>query len=186
LREDAEDILIRECIEWDRTAQNKLYQMYCARMFAVCLRYSRNREEAEDTLHEGFMTVFEKIKNFEGSGSLEGWIRRIMVNTAIQKYRKNSRLFVVVSLEEMHADSSRYYTDDILDQIGAKEIILSIQKLPPKYRMVFNLYVFEQLKHREISKLLGISVGTSKSNLSDARSILQKILIHSRPAIEQA
>src|ERR1700744_3553821 len=90
-----EDILIKGCIAWDRQSQNRLYELFCAKMFAVCYRYSSSREEAEDTFHEGFMKVFENIKNFKKAGSLEGWIRRIMVNTAIEKYRKNSRSFEV-------------------------------------------------------------------------------------------
>ena len=174
--DESEDILIKECIEWDRNAQNTLYKRYSAKMFTVCFRYSRSREEAEDTFHEGFMKVFENIKNFKNAGSLEGWIRRIMVNTAIEKYRKNSHLSVVVSMDDHHVDLNNYHSNDIQNQIAAEELMQKIQKLPPAYKMVFNLYVFEGLKHREIAEKLGISEGTSKSNLSDARAILQKAM----------
>ena len=141
---------------------------------AVCYRYSKSREEAEDTLQEGFMKVFENIKNFKREGSLEGWIRRIMVNTAIQKFRKNTKILPVEYIENVQVNLNHYQQEDTLSQLGAKELIHLIQKLPPKCQMVFNLYVFEGLKHREIAEQLGITEGTSKSNLSDARAILQK------------
>src|SRR5690242_17889037 len=130
LLEESEGILIKKCIEWDRNAQNILYKKYAARMFTVCVRYSRSREEAEDTFHEGFMKVFENIKNFKSEGSLEGWIRRIMVNTAIEKYRKNSHATVVVSIEDHHSDLNHYYSNDVQSEIAAKELIQKIQKLP--------------------------------------------------------
>jgi RNA polymerase sigma factor (sigma-70 family) len=174
LSEENEDILIQGCIEWERTAQNALYRKYSAKMFAVCFKYSSSREEAEDTFHEGFMKVFENIKTFRREGSLEGWIRRIMVNTAIEKYKKNSRLVVLVSIEDHQPELNNYYVDDILSTISAHELMHLIQKLPPQYRMVFNLYEFEGLLHKEIATRLNISEGTSKSNLSRARAILQR------------
>lgn len=174
MNEQNEDVLINGCIEWDRNAQNRLYKLFCSKMMAVCYRYSKSREEAEDTLQEGFMKVFENIKHFKKEGSLEGWIRRIMVNTAIQKFRKNSGMFPVDSIENVQLALDQYQEEDTLSKLGAKELIQLIQKLPPKCQLVFNLYVFEGLKHREIAERLGITEGTSKSNLSDARSILQK------------
>ena len=146
-------------------------------MFAVCFQYSKTREEAEDTFHEGFLKVFENIKHFAKSGSLEGWIRRIMVNTAIEKYRKNQRLFVVVNIDDHVEYANTYYEDELLSQIAAADLLKIIQQLPPAYKMVFNLYVFEGLKHREIAKRLGISEGTSKSNLYEAKLILKKQII---------
>lgn len=169
-----EDILIKGCIEWDRNAQNRLYKLFCSKMLGVCYRYSKSRQEAEDTLQEGFMKVFENIKFFKKEGSLEGWIRRIMVNTAIEKFRKGANKFFTESLENHESSLNHYSSDDTMSQLGAKELIHLIQKLPPKYQMVFNLYVFEGLKHKEIAEQLGISEGTSKSNLSDARAILQR------------
>jgi RNA polymerase sigma-70 factor (ECF subfamily) len=182
---ETEDILIKGCIEWDRTAQNRLYKLYSAKMFAVCFKYSSSREEAEDTFHEGFMKVFQNIQNFKKEGSLEGWIRRIMVNTAIEKYRKNSRLVVLVSIEDHEADVNHHYVDDILSNIEANELMHLIQKLPPQYKMVFNLYEFEGLIHKEIAKRLGISEGTSKSNLSRARAILQKSIYRNVKVLEE-
>ncbi len=184
MTEEREDNLIRRCIEWDRQAQNALYKKYCTKMFTVCFQYSKSREEAEDTFHEGFMKVFENLKHFANAGSLEGWIRRIMVNTAIEKYRKNSRLFLVVNIDDNKEFLNHYSTDDILSQIEADDLMRLIQNLPPAYKMVFNLYVFEGLKHKEISAQLGISEGTSKSNLYEAKAILQKQINQNNGVLE--
>lgn len=145
-------------------------------MFAVCMRYSSNREEAEDTLQEAFMKVFENISKFKGTGSLEGWISRIMVNEALQKFRSSKQEKLSVSINENHELPIMYSDNEILSRIGAKELMAMIQNLSPSYRMVFNLYVFEGYKHKEIAEQLGISEGTSKSNLSDARTILQRAI----------
>ncbi len=167
-------MLITRCIEWDSNAQNRLYQLYSSKMFAVCFRYSRNREEAEDILHEGFMKVFENIDKFRKEGSLEGWIRKIMYNTAIHKFRQRKQVENTVSIDSNHINLTEHSSNDVLSQLGTKELIAMIQNLPPRYQLVFNLYVFEGLKHREIAEKLGITEGTSKSNLSDARTILQR------------
>ena len=184
MTEEREDNLIRRCIEWDRQAQNALYKKYCAKMFTVCFQYSKSREEAEDTFHEGFMKVFENLKHFANAGSLEGWIRRIMVNTAIEKYRKNSRLFLVVNIDDNKEFLNHYSTDDILSQIEADDLMRLIQNLPPVYKMVFNLFVFEGLKHKEIAAQLGITEGTSKSNLYEAKAILQKQINQNNGVLE--
>ncbi|CAN5635221.1 RNA polymerase sigma factor [soil metagenome] len=174
MAEEREDELIKRCIEWDRKAQNALYNKFCAKMFKVCFQYSKTKEEAEDTFHEGFMKVFENLKHFANAGSLEGWIRRIMVNLAIEKYRKNARLFVVVNIDENEELLKNYCDDDILSQIEANDLMKYIQNLPTAYKMVFNLYVFEGFKHMEIAEQLGITEGTSKSNLYEAKAILQR------------
>ena len=153
-------------------------------MFTVCFQYSKGREEAEDTFHEGFMKVFENLKHFSNVGSLEGWIRKIMVNTAIEKYRKNSRLFIVVNIDENKDFLNLHSTDDILSQIDADDLMVLIQKLPPVYKMVFNLFVFEGLKHKEIAEQLGITEGTSKSNLYEAKAILQKQINQNNGVLE--
>ncbi len=171
---ESEDILIKKCIEWDSSAQNRLYDKFASKMLAVCFRYSRNKEEAEDILHEGFMKVFENIHKFRSEGSLEGWIRKIMYHTAIQKFRSRKEVENTISIDHNHLNLSHHSSSDILSQIGVKELIQLIQNLPPKYQIVFNLYVFEGLKHREIAEKLGVTEGTSKSNLSDARAILQR------------
>lgn len=171
---ESEDILIKKCIEWDSSAQNRLYDKFASKMLAVCFRYSRNKEEAEDILHEGFMKVFENIHKFRNEGSLEGWIRKIMYHTAIQKFRSRKEVENTISIDHNHLNLSHHSSSDILSQIGVKELIKLIQNLPPKYQIVFNLYVFEGLKHREIAEKFGVTEGTSKSNLSDARAILQR------------
>lgn len=164
--------LIQLCIKGERQSQTRLYEMYKQRMFVVCLRYSKSREEAEEILQEGFMKVFEFIHQYKFAGSFEGWMRKIMVNCALQKYRKRGNLHPVTNIDTILIEFPVH--EDIIAKIGTKELLKMIQLLPPAYRMTFNLYVFEGLKHREIGELLGISEGTSKSNLSDARTILQK------------
>lgn len=164
--------LIRGCVAGDRQAQNRLYAQFATRLFVVCQRYASSRSEAEDVLQEGFIRIFTHIAQFKHEGSFEGWMRRIMVNCALQRYAAKSRMAPVVSMqEELHGGSE---DNKAHSTIGQKELLALVQKLPPTYRMVFNLYVFEGMKHREIAELLGISEGTSKSNLSDARSILQR------------
>jgi RNA polymerase sigma factor (sigma-70 family) len=146
-------------------------------MMVVCLRYSKNREEAEEVLQEGFLKVFDKISQFKGEGSFEGWIRKIMVNCALQRYRSTKTLQPLLNLEAVKQDFSG--DDEIGSHVSVKELIKLVQQLTPMYKMVFNLYVFEGMKHREIAALLDISEGTSKSNLSDARVILQRAVNNS-------
>lgn len=169
-----EHLLIKGCIAGDRACQAKLYDLYAPQMLGVCMRYSKNREEAEEGLSEGFLRVFTYIKKFRGEGSFEGWIRRIMVNCALSRYRKKSQLQPVIRLDISGYDSAGDI--DIASNMDAKELISLVQSLPAGYRMVFNLHVFEGYKHREIAEALGISEGTSKSNLADARTWLQKAL----------
>lgn len=164
--------LIEACIKGERHSQSRLYNAYMQKMFVVCLRYSRNREEAEEILQEGFLKVFECIHQYRHLGSFEGWMRKIMVNCALQRLRNKGYLWSVIDLD---TNAVEYGADeDIIAKIGTKELLHMVQQLPPAYRTIFNLYVFEGMKHREIAELLGISEGTSKSNLSDARAILQK------------
>lgn len=171
---DTEQLLIKGCIAGDRAFQTKLYHQFAPKMLGVCLRYARNREEAEEVLQEGFLRVFTYINTFKGSGSLEGWIRKIMVNCALFRYRNKSTLQPVIRLDSFTYDAEGEM--DIAAGLDAKELLSLVQTLPPSYRIVFNLYVFEGYKHREIAEALGISEGTSKSNLSDARVFLQKAL----------
>jgi RNA polymerase sigma-70 factor (ECF subfamily) len=171
------NLLIQLCIKGDRHSQRQLYEQLSPAMFIVCQRYSRNREEAEDTLQEGFMKVFENLHQFRSTGSFEGWVRRIMVNCALQKFRNKPQMHAIVNIDDANTVFSD--TENITSQLGTKELLKMVQMLPPSYRMVFNLYVFEGMKHREIADHLGISEGTSKSNLSDARAILQKAVANS-------
>lgn len=144
-------------------------------MFAVCMRYSNSRADAQDAFQEGFVKVFQKIKSYKGEQEVEGWIRRVMVNTCIDIHRKNKNLFVTEELDQIQdyeitkeeVKTSRYTADELVEHI---------QELPPQYRTVFNLYVMEEYSHAEIAEELCISVGTSKSNLSRAKSWLRNAL----------
>lgn len=164
------DKIIKGCMKGNRSDQKLLYQTYAKKMFAVCLRYARDYTEAEDMLQDGFIKVFENIKSFKFQGSFEGWVRRIMVNTALEKLRKQNILYPVNDVYE-YASTASY--DNVFDIVSSQDLIKLIQELSPKYRIVFNLYAIEGYSHQDISEKLGISVGTSKSNLSRARQILQ-------------
>lgn len=164
--------LIEDCMAGMRSAQNRMYDLFAPRMLPVCLRYAGNREEAEEILQEGFIKVFSHLSQFRREGSFEGWIRRIMVNAALQRFREKARMYPVVAIKD---DSLEPMTSsEAYSRIGYKDLLALVQKLPPAYRMVFNLYVFEGMKHKEIAEKLKITEGTSKSNLYDARLILQR------------
>jgi len=167
------DKIIKGCMKGDRNDQKFLYQALAKKMYAVCLRYARDYTEAEDMLQDGFMKVFEHVNSFKFQGSFEGWVRRIMVNTALEKLRKQNILYPVTDVVEYENDSGY---DDVFDTVSSKDLIRLIQELSPKYRIVFNLYAIEGYSHQEIGEKLGISEGTSKSNLSRARQILQEKL----------
>jgi RNA polymerase sigma factor (sigma-70 family) len=169
------DELIKECISGQRHAQNRLYSLFAPRMFMICQRYASNRDEAEEALQEGFIRVFSYIGQYRHTGSFEGWIRKIMVNVSLQRYRDKARLYPVVYLEEEQVNYAS--SNETFSRLAVKDLVNLVQQLPPAYRLVFNLYVFEGMKHREIAELLGISEGTSKSNLSDGRSILQREIL---------
>jgi RNA polymerase sigma factor (sigma-70 family) len=166
------DHLIKLCLKGERNSQRQLYEWLGPKMLVVCMRYSRNKEEAEDTLQEGFIKVFENLGQFRHAGSFEGWVRKIMVNCSLQKFRNKPQLHAIINIDEAKTEFTD--SENISAQLGTKELLKMVQQLPPACRMVFNLYVFEGMKHREIAEQLGISEGTSKSNLSDARVILQK------------
>lgn len=171
--------LIKACLNGDGAAFEALYRRFAAKMLAVCYRYCHDRAEAEDLLQEGFIKVFEQLKKFRHEGSFEGWIRRIMVLTALEKYRKDTREreSSYGRVADLDGAMQPVSADDIYSQLSFDELVALIRNLTPAYRMVFNLHVFEGMKHEEIAQQLGISVGTSKSNLSDARRTLQKQII---------
>ncbi|MER3465290.1 MAG: RNA polymerase subunit sigma-70 [Chitinophagaceae bacterium] len=153
--------------------QQALYNRYAPKMYTVCLRYAGNSEEAEDILQEGFIKVYTKIESFRKEGSFEGWIRRIFVNTAIEHFRKKTYLQPITEKEEGTIET-QYLS--VLDSLAEKDIISLVQQLSPGYRTVFNMYVIEGYTHKQISELLGISEGTSKSQLSRAKIILQELV----------
>jgi len=142
-------------------------------MYVVCLRFCRSRHEAEEILQEGFIKMFAALHQYRDTGSFEGWVRKIMVNTALQRYRSQSAMHAVVSLDLAPLDHLRE-KEDIVSSLNAKELLKLVQELPAAYRMVFNLYVFEGYQHKEIADLLDISEGTSKSNLHDPRRWLKE------------
>ncbi len=178
--EDLKNI-VNECASGDVRAQEKLYRMFAPKMFGVCLRYAKDRTEAEDNLQDGFIKVFAHIKSFRHEGSFEGWMRRIMVNVSLSKFRKQHVLYPV---EDMGQYDSVQVSDDILAKIGAEDLLGLIQQLPPRYRMVFNLFVMEGMNHQEISEAMNISVGTSKSNLARARDILKRKVLELYDEVE--
>lgn len=161
--------LIEKCKKGNRRAQEQLYRKYSNILFGICLKYSRNKVEAEDNLHDSFMTIFEKIGQYKSKGSFEGWVKRITINTVLQKYRKEEYLKVVSDnmAEEVDVESG-------FEDIGLQTLLKFIQELPNKYRLTFNLYVLDGYSHKEISSMLGTSTGTSKSNLARARMILKE------------
>lgn len=165
--------LIAGCVQGSRHMQHRLYQQYAPKMFGVCLRYAGNTEEAEDILQEGFIKVFKKISSFRNEGSFEGWVRRIFVNTAIEHFRRKTYLQPIAEKEENTIEANY---PDVLDALAAKDILSLVQQLSPGYRTVFNLYVVEGYTHRQIAQALGINEGTSKSQLSRAKFILQQLV----------
>lgn len=165
--------LIRGCKNGNRSAQEKLFKLYAGKMLGVCVRYFQDRVEAEDVLQDGFIKVFQKIDSFRNDGSFEGWIRKIMVNTALEQYRKNKNLYAVVDAEEVQEDLTENF---LIESMDAKYLLKLIHELPSGYKAVFNLYAIEGYGHKEIAELLGISEGTSKSQLARARALLKKKL----------
>jgi RNA polymerase sigma factor (sigma-70 family) len=173
----SQNMLLEGCLKNDRYAQEQLYSLLAPKMFIVCQRYCNSKQDAEEILQEGFIKVFSCLHQFKNEGSFEGWVRKVMVNCALQKYRSKPVLYAVPhnGIEEIE-----FITPEITTgSIATKELLGMINSLSPSYKMVFNLYVFEGLKHKEIADLLNIAEGTSKSNLSDARKILQKMVTNS-------
>ncbi|MEM9821739.1 MAG: RNA polymerase sigma factor [Bacteroidota bacterium] len=168
-----EQNLITACIRRERWAQKRLYEDHYSKMMGVCLRYANNREDALDILHEGFIKVFKNIGKYQPGTSLPAWIRRIMVNTSIDFYRKSIRRRTEDIEQAYHVSSS---DEDAVSKCTEKEILAAVQTLSPAYRAVFNLYIIEGYSHKEIAEKLGITESTSRSNLVKARLKLKAIL----------
>jgi len=160
--------LINKCKQKDIKAQSEIYQLYAGKLFALSLKYSRNYQEAQDNLQNGFITVFDKIEQYTFKGSFEGWLKRIVINTALQTYRDKNVLNLVT--EEIPEEVEIEIDEE---QVSLDFLLKLIQELPNRYRLVFNLYVLDGYSHREIADMLEIAEGTSKSNLSRARVILR-------------
>jgi RNA polymerase sigma factor (sigma-70 family) len=165
------EYIIKQCIKGEVEFQQELYSFFADRMFALCMQYAKDYEEAKDLMQEGFIKVFNSLGQFRFKGSFEGWVRRIFVNNAIESFRSKKMKFSDMEIQNYAEDFS---FDGIMDQIAAQDILNLVQELSPQYRLVFNLYAIEGYNHREIGELLKISEGTSKSNLSRARTILQE------------
>ena len=160
--------LIAQCKKKDAQAQEQIYKLYANKLFSICLKYSRNYAEAEDNLQDAYVTIFNKIDQFKSKGSFEGWLKRITINTALQRYRSVG-VFDIIN-EDQIEDVSVEIEED---HISLDFLLQIIQELPDRYRLVFNLYALDDFSHKEIAKMLDISVGTSKSNLARARLILK-------------
>ena len=161
--------LVRLCKKQDRKAQEKLYLEYSGQLFVLCLKYSSDHEQAKDLLQDSFVKIFQNIGQYSGKGTFEGWMTRIVINTAINKSKKKG----------FHLSISGDYPEEIIEDLDDELLSLDflikiIQELPEAYRLVFNLYVMEEYSHKEISGMLGISEGTSKSNLARARIKLRE------------
>ncbi|MDR6299714.1 RNA polymerase sigma factor [Mesonia maritima] len=162
--------LIKQCKQQDLKSQEQLYRLFSGKLFAVCLKYSRNYHEAEDNLQDAFLIIFDKIAQFKGKGSFEGWLKRIVINTALQRYRKGPQVFEII--HEENIEEPEIEIDE--EEFSLKFLLEIIQELPDRYRMVFNLYALDGFSHKEIAEMMQISVGTSKSNLARARQILKE------------
>ena len=165
--------LINDCKNKDRKAQEQLYRLYAPKLFAACLKYSRNYTEAQDNLQDGFIIIFNKIDQYSFKGSFDGWLKRVIINNVLQQYRTQTFLSLV---NEDVVDNYEVEVDD--DNISIDYLLKIIQELPDRYRLVFNLYVNDDYSHAEIAEMLSITIGTSKSNLSRARMILKDKIEH--------
>ena len=161
--------LIQKSKKRDIKSQSEIYQLFAGKLFALCLKYSKTHQEAEDNLQEAFITIFNKMDQYKFKGSFEGWMKRIVINTALQTYRKKNVLNLV---EENFPEEVEVEVNE--DKISLDFLMKIIRELPDRYRMVFNLYVLDGYSHKDISGMLGIVEGTSKSNLSRARLILKE------------
>ena len=175
----AKDIhnLVERCKENNRLAQKKVYEYYYGKMMGVALRYINDRDAASDVVQDGFIKAFSKIKNYTSTGSFEGWLRRIISNTAIDQLRKNKKETFLQNEENIEAEDE-IQEESIYQNINMSEIVDAVSELSNGYRSVFNLYVMEGYTHQEIGEILGISTGTSKSNYSKAKKKLKSILIN--------
>lgn len=170
-----EELLLQACLKNDVSAQHEMYQRYSPKMLSVCYRYSKTREDAEDMLQEGFIKVFSQINKYEGRGSLEGWILRIIVHTCINHLKKNKKFNDNIDLA--FAGNIVIAEDNIPSIIQAKQVVESIRTLPIGYRTVLNLYAIEGYSHKEIGHLLDIEESTSRSQYNRAKNMLEDILV---------
>ena len=171
--------IIEGCLRENRKYQFKLYERYYGKMMGVCYRYANDRDEADELVQQGFIKLFKNLNRYEFKGSFEGWIRRIFVNTAIDHIRRKKKNPLLLG-EDAHLDAFNTNKEqdvfDKVDELDPKLVMEAIAKLTPAYKAVFNLYVIEDYSHKEVAEMLGISVGTSKSNLAKSKQNLRKLL----------
>lgn len=176
--------IIKACQQNSRQAQQKLFELYQAKLFAVCLKYAATYDDAQDGFQDGFIQIFKTISQYSGKGSFEGWLKRVMVTTILQQYRmKKLQLVSDDNISEKLPEEEEVlldYPDELLDMHYLTQLI---QGLPDKYRLVFSMYVLDGFTHKEISEMLGISEGTSKSNLSRAKQLLKERIESNRTAL---
>ena len=168
---DTIESLVSGCKAMDRKAQEKLYQLTASKMLGVCMRYTNNRAEAEDILQTGFVRVFTRMDSYRSEGAFEGWIRKIMVNTAIESFRRNKRMVQAEDIQELAEENAPGFD---VDELAYADLLNIVQQLPAGYKIVFNMYAIEGYSHREIAEALDISESTSKSQLLRAREWLKK------------
>ena len=177
-----EEELIAKCKKENPKAQASLYEKYAKKMFAICLRYIKTPDEAEDTMINAFMKAFTNIRKFEGKGSFEGWLRKIMVNESLTYLRKNKSMYLEVEIEKVDYEPDY---NSLNTQLEAEDLMKMIGELPVGYRTVFNLYAIEGYSHKEIAEQLGVNINTSKSQLSRARALLQSQFTKSERLLNQ-
>ena len=166
-----DNTLVKECLNENPKAQKALFDKFAPKMLSVCLRYMKNTEKAEDALQDGFIKVFVNLLNYKHSGVLEGWIRRIIVNTCLDELKKNKKLLLNISVEEVEYKLES--NDFVLEQMMADDLLKLIQSMPEGYRVIFNMFAIEGYTHQEIATKLGISESTSKSQYLRARAYLK-------------
>jgi RNA polymerase sigma-70 factor (ECF subfamily) len=167
-----EQSLIAGCIKGNQIAQKTLFESFSPKFFALCLRYMKSTDDAEDVLQEGMVKIFTKLPEYSGTGSFEGWMRRIIVNTCLDQIRKNQKLKFDVSIDKEEYKLSM--NAHILENMSANELIEEIKKMPPGYRVVFNMFAIEGYSHQEIAQKLGVKESTSKSQYLRARAYLKE------------
>lgn len=173
------DNIIQGCLRQERASQEALFKFFYSKMLTVCLRYTSDRDTAQELLQDGFIKIFDKLERYEDAGSFEGWVRRIMVNTCIDHYRKSKKDPVLCDDDSFFRDVDNTlseFGDEDLMEMNSQLVMKAISELSPAYRTVFNMFVIENYSHKEIADALGISEGTSKSNLAKAKANLQKAL----------
>lgn len=173
--------IIEGCKREEKSAQKQLFNSFYSKMLGICLRYTKDKDRAQEVVQEGFIKIFDKLDEFDFKGSFEGWMRRIMVNASIDAIRKKKRTAFSTDEEFLFENNSLYEEDDPLEEmlikLKAEEALKAVQNLSPAYQTVFNLYVIENYSHAEIAEILDISEGTSKSNLAKAKQNLRKMLL---------